>query len=198
MTAELDPRLVRRLADMNAAYRMYGHTGELLYIGMTGQIRRFDSHAMKRWFPLVSRITLEWHQTEAAARLAEHRAIKAERPRYNIADTPRGRRAARTPAAPVELPTARKAGPQRDVLMDVLRVFGDRNGLPWAVLAERLAEQIPSRWSGVTKQVVSSECRALGIRSVCVSMRIDGVTRVWQGCKKDDVERMSIERLAAG
>jgi hypothetical protein len=156
MTVGLDPRIVRRLADMNAVYRMYGHTGELLYIGMTGQLRRFDNHAMKRWFPQVSRITLEWHQTEAAARVSERRAIRAERPRYNIADTPKARRArVAAEKLPPAIPASRlvlEEEPDRDVLLDVLRVFGDRPGLHWQMLADLLADQIPSRWDGTTRR----------------------------------------------
>lgn len=193
MTTGLDPRIVRRLADMNAVYRMYGHSGELLYVGMTGQLRRFDNHAMKRWFPQVSRITLEWHPTEAAARVSERRAIRAERPRYNIADTPKAGRS-RTRQLPAAIPASRLVldeEPDRDVLLDVLRVFGDRPGLHWQMLADLLADQIPSRWDGTTKEVVSAQVRAFGVRSICV--KISGKTL--QGCRRADVEKAATERL---
>lgn len=193
MTAELDPRIIRRMADMNAVYRMYSHTGELLYIGMTGRLRRFDDHAMKRWFPLVSRITLEWHPTEAAARLNERRAIQAERPRYNIAATPKARR---PKAAVLPAPAFRPAlAPARDVLLDALRVFGTNPGLHWGVLAERLAEQIPSRWADATKETISAQMRAAGVRSVTV--RMNGESRpVLQGCRRDAVEKAQLDRMS--
>ena len=82
--AAFDPRVVQRLADMHAVYRMSDRDGRLLYIGRTGNIgQRFGDHSMKRWFPLVATITLEWFPTKAAAVLAERRAIISERPKYN-------------------------------------------------------------------------------------------------------------------
>lgn len=196
MTADLDPRIVRRLADMNAVYRMYGHGGELLYVGMTGQMRRFDDHAMKRWFPLVSRITLEWHPTEAAARVSERRAIRAERPRYNIAETPK---AGRSRAQSAPLRAVAPAGqpdtePDRDVLLDILRVFGDDKYLHWQALADRLADQIPSRWRDATKKTVSAQCRATGVPGA--NVRIGG--KVGWGCRRADVEGVASERTASG
>jgi hypothetical protein len=86
MTAELDPRVIRRLADWHAVYRMWDAEGKLLYVGKSGRAgHRFDTHSTKRWFPLVVMITLEWHETEAQAVLAERRAIATGNPRYNIA-----------------------------------------------------------------------------------------------------------------
>lgn len=83
VTLEAD---ARRLADMHAVYRMFDGSARLLYVGRTGRAgERFGDHSVKRWFPLVANITLEWFPTKAAADVAERRAIKRERPRYNIA-----------------------------------------------------------------------------------------------------------------
>ena len=88
MTDDIDPDVLRRLADMHAVYRMFDAVGRLLYIGRTGDAgRRFGSHNSKRWFPLVATIALEWYATEAAAALAEQRAIIKEHPRYNLIRT---------------------------------------------------------------------------------------------------------------
>ena len=38
----------------------------------------------------------------------------------------------------------------RDVLADVLQVFGADTGLQWPVLAERLDARIPDRWADTT------------------------------------------------
>jgi predicted GIY-YIG superfamily endonuclease len=106
-TYDIDPRDVRRMADMHAVYRMFDGEGRLLYIGRTGDAgRRFGDHTAKRWFPLVETIKLEWLPTEAAAVLAERRAIRAERPRYNIAETPKSRSPVR-PAALTAVPPER-------------------------------------------------------------------------------------------
>ncbi|MEP7024181.1 MAG: hypothetical protein ABJB47_10345 [Actinomycetota bacterium] len=48
----------------------------------------------------------------------------------------------------------------RDVLADVLAVFGSETGLHWGTLAERLARGFPDRWADATAEVVSAECRA--------------------------------------
>lgn len=189
MTVDLDPGVIRRLADMHAVYRMFDHAGRLLYIGKSGRAGRFDEHAVKRWFPLVSAITLEWHATHAEAMLAEKRAIAAERPRYNIAGSPvapkravRGKVAAVLPMAPPKPP---------NVLSDVLKVFGDAKGLHWQTIAERLAKQFPGRWADVTRDAISVQCRDLGVPSVQVHAL--GVNR--QGCRRTSVEDAVTRRL---
>jgi len=103
----IDPRDVRRMADMHAVYRMFDGGDRLLYIGRTGDAgRRFGDHTSKRWFPLVETIKLEWFPTEAAAVLAERRAIRTERPRYNIAETSKSR-------SPVPLAALTTVPPER-------------------------------------------------------------------------------------
>ncbi len=159
---EIDPRDVRRMADMHAVYRMRDATDRLLYIGRTADAgRRFGDHSMKRWFPLVETIRLEWFPTEAAAILAERRAIQREHPRYNIAETAKaGRtmsraterrepsharhtRKARKVSAPlrtvrpkVPAPTAADAFPaSRDDLLSLLSAEG---GMTIAIVAAHL------------------------------------------------------------
>ena len=74
---------------------------------------------------------------------------------------------------------------ERDVLADVLQVFGTDTGLHWGVLAERLNTQIPARWSEVTAEAISAECRGRGVPGTQVKMF--GQNR--QGCRRADVER---------
>lgn len=71
----------------------------------------------------------------------------------------------------------------RDVLADVLQVFGNDNGLQWNVLAMRLEAQIPGRWGGTSPEAVSAECRALGVPSVDVKQ----YGRALKGCRRADV-----------
>jgi DNA segregation ATPase FtsK/SpoIIIE, S-DNA-T family len=73
---------------------------------------------------------------------------------------------------------------ERDVLADVLQVFGADAKLQWEVLADRLAGQFPDRWAGATAAAVSQQCRDLGVRSSQVWA--GGVNR--QGCTRADVE----------
>lgn len=74
---------------------------------------------------------------------------------------------------------------ERDVLADVLAVFGSDAGLHWAVLAERLAGQFPDRWAGLTADAISQQCRDLEVSSVDV--RASG--RTLKGCRRADVLR---------
>lgn len=179
----VDASAVRRLADMHAVYRMFDPDGGLLYVGRTARAGRFDEHAEKRWFPLVSVITLEWHPTFAAAVLAETKAIADEKPRYNIVGTP----------------GAKRTGPRvkvtdfPDALGDVLEVFGDDNGLHWQVAADRLAEQLPDRWEGATRDLVRLRCRDLGVPTMNVRMG----TSVRAGVRRSDVEQAVAQQVIA-
>jgi DNA segregation ATPase FtsK/SpoIIIE, S-DNA-T family len=72
----------------------------------------------------------------------------------------------------------------RDVLTDVLAVFGSDAGLQWADLAARLASRFPARWEGATADAISAECRALSVPSVNVKTAGTAL----KGCRRADVE----------
>ncbi|WP_225992157.1 hypothetical protein [Actinomadura montaniterrae] len=74
--------------------------------------------------------------------------------------------------------------PDRDVLADVLTVFGGDPALHWTELAERLADQIGDRWADTTADAISAQCRDLGVPSVDVKR--NGVNR--KGCRKNAVQ----------
>jgi predicted GIY-YIG superfamily endonuclease len=71
---------------LTSLYRFYDAAGALLYIGITNSIpRRLGEHdERKPWFANSVRATFEHHPSRAAALTAEKKAIKAERPKYNI------------------------------------------------------------------------------------------------------------------
>src|SRR5262249_35700827 len=75
--------------------------------------------------------------------------------------------------------------PARDLLADVLRVFGDDPGLQWQILAARLGKTFPGRYEDISPESVSADCRALGVPSVDVKQ----FGRALKGCRKSDVER---------
>jgi DNA segregation ATPase FtsK/SpoIIIE, S-DNA-T family len=77
------------------------------------------------------------------------------------------------------------AAPQRDVLADVLEVFGGAPGLHWAELAARLAQRFPDRWEDTSADAVSAECRARGVPSVVVKAAGES----GRGCRAADVEK---------
>jgi DNA segregation ATPase FtsK/SpoIIIE, S-DNA-T family len=72
----------------------------------------------------------------------------------------------------------------RDVLGDVLGVFGTDSALHWPVLGDRLAARFPDRCAGTSGDAVSAQCRSLGVPSRQVKM--SGLNR--QGCYRSDVE----------
>jgi DNA segregation ATPase FtsK/SpoIIIE, S-DNA-T family len=75
----------------------------------------------------------------------------------------------------------------RDVLTDVLAVFGGDAGLQWGDVAARLASRFPARWDGVTADAISAECRARNVRSVDV--KAGG--KALKGCRRADVEALA-------
>ena len=72
---------------------------------------------------------------------------------------------------------------RRDVLADVLAVFGDDNGLHWQELAG-LAVRLSGRWADTSSDAVSAELRARGVPSVVVTV---GGQR-GRGCRRDAVQ----------
>jgi len=77
--------------------------------------------------------------------------------------------------------------PARDVLADVLAVFGAEPGLHWQILAARLAARFPDRWADATAEAVSAQCRDLGVPSVDVKQ----FGQVRKGCRRADAERVA-------
>jgi hypothetical protein len=77
----------------------------------------------------------------------------------------------------------------RDVLADVLQVFGPDAGMQWQIVAARLDAQIPDRWADTTAEAISAECRARGVPSVDVK----AFGRVLKGCRRADVEHAALK-----
>jgi hypothetical protein len=71
-------------------YRFFDEEHGLLYVGITNDPwRRWREHVLTQpWYPQAKHWTVTWHDTEPAARRAELKAIRGERPRFNIADLP--------------------------------------------------------------------------------------------------------------
>jgi DNA segregation ATPase FtsK/SpoIIIE, S-DNA-T family len=83
--------------------------------------------------------------------------------------------------------TEQDEGAARDVLTDVLAVFGADAGLQWGDVAARLASRFPARWEGVTADSISAECRARDVRSVDVKSG----GKALKGCRRADVETLA-------
>jgi S-DNA-T family DNA segregation ATPase FtsK/SpoIIIE len=75
----------------------------------------------------------------------------------------------------------------RDVLADMLAIFGADAGLQWGDAAARLASRFPARWDGASGDAVSAECRALGVPSV----NVRGSGGQAKGCRRADVQAVA-------
>ncbi len=78
----------------------------------------------------------------------------------------------------------------RDVLRDVLEVFGSSGRLPWQVIAGRLAETMPEHYADLTADTISAQLRALHVPSV--NVKWDG--QVLKGAKADDIHAATNRR----
>lgn len=85
---------------------------------------------------------------------------------------------------------------ERDVLADVLAVFGGDTQLHWGILAERLAGQFPDRWGEATADAVSQQCRDLEVRSADVRYPPGRSGAVRKGCYRRDVEEAAARGTA--
>lgn len=70
---------------MNIVYRAFSKDNELLYIGITQDLKsRVSTHkSSKEWWGEVDRIDEESFDDRVSAMKAEVRAIKSENPKYN-------------------------------------------------------------------------------------------------------------------
>jgi predicted GIY-YIG superfamily endonuclease len=97
-----------------AVYRCYSNSGQLLYVGETGDLgTRLADHAKKLWFVQVRGITLEWYADELEALKAERRAIHVEHPKYNKQHNGNARALPATPRPPKRQRTATQTAEQR-------------------------------------------------------------------------------------
>lgn len=67
-------------------YRLHDAQGGLLYVGIAGNPgRRFQEHAgTKAWWGQVRWVHVEHYETRTEAEAAETKAIRTERPKYNV------------------------------------------------------------------------------------------------------------------
>lgn len=69
-------------------YRAYDHDGGLLYVGVSKNVaNRFCQHHASEWIGLVRKVSLTLFASRESALGAERRAIKSEKPRFNIFHT---------------------------------------------------------------------------------------------------------------
>lgn len=69
-----------------ALYRFYGKDDVLLYVGISDEPhRRRQEHRDRAWWPEVVTQVIEWFDARERALHEELRAIRRERPKYNLA-----------------------------------------------------------------------------------------------------------------
>ena len=82
----------------------------------------------------------------------------------------------------------------RDVLADARTVIhAGENGMTWARLAARLAEQMPEHYADMTAETISAQLRALNVRSV----NVKDSGQVLKGAKTADIDAAIQRRKAA-
>jgi predicted GIY-YIG superfamily endonuclease len=76
---------------MTVLYRLFDSEDRLLYVGITDRygLRMGQHRTSKWWWPRVHRTETEWFASRAVAETMEVRAIRSERPLYNVMDTER-------------------------------------------------------------------------------------------------------------
>lgn len=96
-------------------YRLFDHSGVLLYVGITGQPKvRFAQHARdKAWWHEVDRWRVEWHSDRNAAEAEEVRLIQEEMPLRNIQRF--------VPSGPVQDVDVTRTGPGRPKVGGLVR-----------------------------------------------------------------------------
>jgi len=75
-----------------AVYRIYDANDQLLYVGLTNDTTtRWYDHATRKpwWKTEAHRYEARWYATRAIARAEEIKAIRTERPRYNVSEAVR-------------------------------------------------------------------------------------------------------------
>lgn len=89
------------MREHTSVYRLIGHDGALLYVGVAGNPgRRFEQHRSdKPWWGDVGRITLEHYPDRRSAMDIEREAIITEKPMHNIVHARTARRVQTTAAS---------------------------------------------------------------------------------------------------
>lgn len=105
-----------------ALYRIYGHRGALLYVGMSNSpVRRVRRHIQTQpWASLISHYEIEWHESRPEARKAELAAIRDECPDWNKASN-------RLMTLPLNDPTALIRTPRQihlEVMAEIKALYG--------------------------------------------------------------------------
>jgi predicted GIY-YIG superfamily endonuclease len=80
-------RTTKSQAQTQVLYRMYNARGELLYVGITGNLTsRLAAHEREKpWWSEVTQILTEHHDSRAQVEAAERAAVIREHPKYNRA-----------------------------------------------------------------------------------------------------------------
>lgn len=109
-----------------ALYRHFDAKGRLLYVGISlSAAARLSQHRDKPWFKRIAHMTTQWLPSRQAALAAEAAAIKAERPKHNIAHRVKKARrkapvAAAVRAGKFTAPNCPKVAEQYRMVMDQL------------------------------------------------------------------------------
>lgn len=107
--------------EQTSLYRYFSGDGTLLYVGISHHpFKRETQHECVKDMRLVARIGIDWFKDRGAAKRAESKAIKKEKPLWNVAET--------KPKRP-----KKKSRPAPDYLAGVHDRMAEFNALPFCV-----------------------------------------------------------------
>lgn len=161
-------------------YRLFGQSGELLYVGITGNPKgRLAVHAAEKpWWKEVdlARTRFETLNSRTEAERAEVGAIRAENPKYNIADHPGKRAEMAARAREVALASmAARRGEDRESLADIDDIEQITDPAERARQAGQRLSAIPSWQERLRKirQAAVVEMKAKGMSYADIGRELD-------------------------
>jgi predicted GIY-YIG superfamily endonuclease len=168
-------------------YRAFDATNALLYVGISEDMRsRFERHKYAEWAEDIDTVTAEMYATRQEARAAELLAIKTEKPKWNVADSPdreavEDEKRRRSRRARAGAPTC------------VGSAEADRLALEWYVRTRRREAQVTEAMFGAVDLYTAKEVARRVLEHVS-----DRTPELGEGVLEDAVIDSVLDALAEG
>jgi hypothetical protein len=156
-------------------YRHFNADSILLYAGIAGNpFTRLGGHRRAAlWFEQVARIDVEWYGSRTAAKAAETKAVRTERPLFNFTGRGGAKLLLHNRAELRAFAKASCGGKSRKVELDLAGMLPDLKGEVWRVdgkYEERISTDAVRKVLGLTR----SEVDRIGRWTIVKAMRALG------------------------